>query len=87
MENGEFIMFLYIVGKYIDLIEVIIDRNVDEIRVFFSNCSIVFRDGVCCMNCRKLKRFCIRFKRRRLLRDIRIYLNINKRYFIKCEIE
>lgn len=58
-----------------------------NIVLFFSNCSIVFRDGVCCMNCRKLKRFCIRFKRRRLLRDIRIYLNINKRYFIKCEIE
>ncbi|XP_068710130.1 uncharacterized protein [Montipora foliosa] len=87
MENGESTMLSHIVGKYTDLTEVTTDKNVDETRVFSSNCSIVRGDGVCCMNCRKLKRLCTRSKRRRLSRDTRIHPNTNKRYLTKCEIE
>lgn len=84
MENGETTTLSHNTGNYVDFTEGA--TNVMEIRAFSGNCSIVrVREGICCVNCMKIKVLGARAKRQKEARDT-IHPCTNKRYLSKSKV-
>lgn len=88
IEDGESTALPHTIGNYVDCRgadEGASNNNVEETRIFSEKCLIICVNGICCVNCKKVKHLCTRAKRRKLERDT-IHPHTNKRYLAKSEV-